>query len=230
MERLTKDGLDKLTGMLAKRIGDPRVIPATASGYSLRRTVAHAVRGIEAYLHLATGRPVSSQLAASRAQAEELWVVLERAVGLLDDAAASPEAPAAPHPSPNVREDPPVAQGSPPCSYPSSRATLTTARAGRVLILRLAGELDLDSVAILQQVPVEETIALVVDLSRLEFCDSTGLNALLRLRFEAKSRGIQVHLAAIFPQVVRVLRITGADQIFRTHASVDDALTDLAHD
>ncbi len=91
MERLTKDGLDKLVAVLAERIGDPRVLPATTSGYSLRRTVAHAIRGVEAYLNLtATTQPVRSPLAAARAQAEELWTVLERATVLLDHAHASP--------------------------------------------------------------------------------------------------------------------------------------------
>jgi anti-anti-sigma factor len=230
VERLTKDGLDKLTAMLAKRIGNPRVMPAAASGYSLRRTVAHAVRGVEAYLHLAASGPTRPWLAASRAQADELWAVLERAAGLLDDAAAPPDGAVGGHILHHVRKDPPVTQTSPPSSDPSPGATLTTARVGRVLVLRLAGELDLDSIVVFQQVVIEETTALVLDLSRLEFCDSTGLNVLLRLRFQAESRGIHVHLAATSPQVAQVLRITGADQTFRTHTSVEDALAGLAYD
>lgn len=230
MERLTKDGLDQLTAMLTKRIGDPRVLPAAGNGYSLRRTVAHAVRGIEAYLHLAAGEPTPAQLAASRAQAEELWNVLERATTLLDDAAPTPQTtPGRPVPS-GARGEPPVTQSSLPSSLPPSGATLTATHAGPVLVLRLAGELDLDSATVFQQIPLQEPAALVLDLSRLAFCDSTGLNLLLRLRLEAENRGTHVRLAATSPQVARVLRITGADRVFRTHTSVEDALADLAHD
>lgn len=78
-----------LVAVLERRIGDPRVLPALTGGYSLRRTVAHAIRGIEAYLHLAAHQPTHRHLASSRAQAEELWTVLERAAAFLDHAAPS---------------------------------------------------------------------------------------------------------------------------------------------
>ncbi|MEU6174616.1 STAS domain-containing protein [Streptantibioticus parmotrematis] len=280
MERLTKDGLDQLTAVLTARIGDPRVVPATTGGYSLRHTVAHAIRGVEAYLDLATEEPAHPHLARSRAQAEELWAVLERATALLahtptppvtptrprvlarpkpPTAPTRPAAPAASVPAsaatpgereiggrstvpapasaheahddrPGERKDRPMTRVSPSPIDPSSRATLTIARIGSVLVLRLAGELDLASTTILDEASATEASALVFDLSRLDFCDSTGLNILLRLRLEAERRGIPVHVAAAPRQVARLLEITGAARIFRMHDSVETAMSTLEGD
>ena len=123
-----------------------------------------------------------------------------------------------------------MTQNSPSDSDSASRATLTTTRMGHVLVLRLAGELDLDGVTILDGCLVEGPTAITLDLSRLGFCDSTGLNVLLRLRLDAEKRGIDVHLAAPSPQVARILGITGTDKVFPVHASVQDALAALAPD
>ncbi|WP_269854492.1 STAS domain-containing protein [Streptomyces sp. RPT161] len=110
------------------------------------------------------------------------------------------------------------------------RAILTTARNGQVLVLRLAGELDMEGAGVFEEAPTENASALVLDLSRLDFCDSTGLNALLRLRLDAQGRGVPVHLAALTDRVARLLEITGADQIFPVHPSVETALAALERD
>ncbi|WP_269854493.1 hypothetical protein [Streptomyces sp. RPT161] len=101
MERLTRAGLDQLTTVLAERIGDPRALSPTTGGYSLRHSVAHAIRGIEAYLDMAVDQPGRLALASSRAHAEELWTVLERAAALLAHASASPELAATPQRDPH---------------------------------------------------------------------------------------------------------------------------------
>lgn len=120
---------------------------------------------------------------------------------------------------------------SPADSHLSPRATITAARVGRTLVLRLAGEFDLDSTHLFEEVLLKvakESTAFTLDLSRLGFCDSTGLNLLLRLHHQAEKRGVPMHLAAISPQVARVLEITGTDKIFHTHPTLEDALTALA--
>lgn len=223
MERLTQEGLDQLVALLAERIGDPRIPPAAPGGYSLRHTVAHAIRGVEAYLELAAGRPVRPQLETSRAQAEELWRTLERSAGLLDHEAEADVS----RPTRSARAEPPSTD-DPSGTDPSSRATLTTIRIGQVLVLRLAGELDLGSTDIFRATVLEEAAALVLDLSRVDFCDSTGLSTLLRLRAEAEGRAIRVHLAAPSGQVTRLLEITGADKVFQVHTGMDDAVAALA--
>jgi anti-anti-sigma factor len=228
MERLTRDGLDRLIAQLAERIGDPWVAPAVESGHSLRRTAAHAIRGVEAYLDLLASEPVHPELDVARAQAQELWAFLEHAAALLDRTAA-PDIPQ-PTGAHQVRGSLPMPRGGPAGGGGPSRATLTTARVGHVLVGHLAGELDLESADIFQEIPIEEAAAVVLDLARLDFCDSTGLNALLRLRVDAENRGIRVHLAAPSEQVVRVLGITGTDAVFPVHASIEEALAVLAFD
>ncbi|CAO0835498.1 Anti-sigma factor antagonist OS=Streptomyces microflavus OX=1919 GN=arsI PE=3 SV=1 [Streptomyces microflavus] len=65
---------------------------------------------------------------------------------------------------------------------------------------------------------------LVVDCSRLDFCDSTGLNVLLGARLKAEAVGGGVHLAGMLPVVARVFEITGADAVFTVHATLEEAL------
>lgn len=91
-----------------------------------------------------------------------------------------------------------------------------------------AGELDHHTAELLRE-PLEASLdagctKLVVDCSRLEFCDSTGLNVLLGARLKAEAAGGGVHLAGMLPVVARVFEITGADAVFTVHATVDDAL------
>ena len=80
---------------------------------------------------------------------------------------------------------------------------------GTLLVLRLHGELDLVSVAV-----VEETLdrhrgrqALVVDLRELDFMDSSGLRMIIELR--NKSDGASVAFMAPPERVGRVLDMTG---------------------
>ncbi|MFF0445508.1 STAS domain-containing protein [Streptomyces sp. NPDC004609] len=99
---------------------------------------------------------------------------------------------------------------------------------GRSEVLQPAGELD-HHTADLLRVPLEAALEagrsrLVVDCSRLDFCDSTGLNVLLSARLSAEAAGGGVHLAGMQPVVARVLEITGADAVFTVHESVEAAL------
>ncbi|GAA0698858.1 hypothetical protein GCM10009548_84450 [Streptomyces malaysiensis subsp. malaysiensis] len=66
----------------------------------------------------------------------------------------------------------------------------------------------------------------MVDCSKLEFCDSTGLNVLLGARLKAEAEGGGVHLAGMLPIVARVFEITGADAVFTVHESLDAALVE----
>ncbi len=226
MERLTKEGLEQLIAGLAERIGDPRV-PRATGDYSLGHTVAHAIRGVEAYLDLVADGSARPAADPSRIQAEELWTTLQRTADVLGQG-AQPDSSRPARPRRGLPHQP-QPQGGPPAADPPVRATLTAAHTGRILILRPTGELDLGSSGIFQEAALDETSAIVLDLSRTDFCDSMGLNALLRLRSEAKARGIQVHLAAVSPQVTRVLKITQADTIFLIHTGVDEAVAALAH-
>ncbi|MEU5091460.1 STAS domain-containing protein [Streptomyces sp. NPDC021356] len=118
------------------------------------------------------------------------------------------------------------------------RGTVGSAQSGRLLVevrqegfsavVTPAGELDHHTADLLRE-PLEECVdkgrsRLVVDCSRLEFCDSTGLNVLLGARLKAEAAGGGVHLAGMLPVVARVFEITGADAVFTVHATLEDAL------
>ena len=54
----------------------------------------------------------------------------------------------------------------------------------------------------------------VVDMSGVEFCDSTGMNVLLSCLRQARERGSELELAAPRPAVKKILRVTGLDAVF----------------
>jgi anti-sigma B factor antagonist len=84
--------------------------------------------------------------------------------------------------------------------------------------VRLRGELDLAEVATLQaeldRLCSNGLSALTVDLSGLDFVDSTGLHALLRLRGRCESQQVSLQLVPGPPAVQRLFRLTGTDVQF----------------
>ncbi|MER5944880.1 STAS domain-containing protein [Streptomyces sp. NPDC001904] len=118
------------------------------------------------------------------------------------------------------------------------RGTVGSANRGRLLVevrqegasavVTPAGELDHHTADLLRE-PLDECLTnglsrLIVDCSRLEFCDSTGLNVLLGARLKAEAAGGGVHLAGMLPVVARVFEITGAEAVFTVHESLESAL------
>lgn len=120
------------------------------------------------------------------------------------------------------------------------RGTVGSAHRGRLLVevraegpsvvVTPAGELDHHTADLLRE-PLEACLddgfsRLVVNCSRLEFMDSTGLNVLLGARLKAEAAGGGVHLAGMLPVVARVFEITGADAVFTVHETLAEALAD----
>ncbi|MFD0526687.1 STAS domain-containing protein [Kitasatospora arboriphila] len=121
-----------------------------------------------------------------------------------------------------------------PPPAPTRRGTTRTLRitstdvASTALILHLAGEIDQD-----QRTALEDALGtavearpprLIVDLSGLAFCDSTGLNALLKTRLAAQAADVELVIAAPPAHVERLLKITGTDHLFTARRSVRAAL------
>ncbi|MBH5336630.1 STAS domain-containing protein [Streptomyces pactum] len=99
---------------------------------------------------------------------------------------------------------------------------------GASAVVTPVGELDHHTAEVLRE-PLEKSVEegrvrLVVDCSKLDFCDSTGLNVLLGARLKAEAEGGGVHLAGMRPVVARVFEITGAEAVFTVHDSLDAAL------
>src|SRR4051812_14700323 len=91
-----------------------------------------------------------------------------------------------------------------------------------VAVVDVTGELDLDGAPILcaaiESAALDEHV--VVDLSRVGFCDSTGLKALLDAAREIAARGRRLPVVALEDGPVgRVIAMTGAeDSLFVTAA------------
>jgi len=89
---------------------------------------------------------------------------------------------------------------------------------GGSAIVRLVGELDLAEVeplqAELERLCSNSLSALTLDLSGLEFLDSTGLHVLLRLRSRCESQQLELLLVPGPASVQRLFRITGTDTQF----------------
>lgn len=84
--------------------------------------------------------------------------------------------------------------------------------------LRLVGELDMDTASRLEAAltPVYErgVAILVLDLSELEFIDSTGLNQLVMALKRQRERDGQVVLHAPTDQTLKVLELVGLTKLF----------------
>ncbi|MFJ3617450.1 STAS domain-containing protein [Streptomyces iakyrus] len=85
-------------------------------------------------------------------------------------------------------------------------------------VLHVAGDLDYDQAPVLRgrldQLSLAPGQCLVLDLSGLEFCDSSGITALLAARQHALAAGADVVLAAVPANLMRVLTLVGLDQVF----------------
>jgi anti-sigma B factor antagonist len=65
---------------------------------------------------------------------------------------------------------------------------------------------------------------LVVDMSGTTFCDSAGVNSLVRVYQQALAVGATVRLVVTASAVQRLLAITGVDHLIDTFPTVDAAL------
>ena len=65
---------------------------------------------------------------------------------------------------------------------------------------------------------------LVVDMAGTTFCDSAGVNAIVRAYKRAAASGARMRLVVSAPTVQRVLAITGVDRLVGTYPTVAAAL------
>ena len=66
---------------------------------------------------------------------------------------------------------------------------------------------------------------LIVDMAGTTFCDSAGVNALVRAYKRAAACGARMRLVVTAPTVQRVLAITAVDRLIDTYPTVAAALT-----
>ncbi len=99
------------------------------------------------------------------------------------------------------------------------RITIRNATTGPVL--EIIGELDHSTAPqlrdVLNALILRPGQRLVLDLAGMEFCDSSGLTALIVARNHAQAAHADIALAAVPAHTLRVLRTVGLDQIFPLH-------------
>jgi anti-sigma B factor antagonist len=109
--------------------------------------------------------------------------------------------------------------------------SVETASIGHGLVARVSGEMDyLTSPTVWEQLKgsiVGSDRFVVLDLSGVSFCDSAGLNVLLRAGQQADRSGAELVLACVPPQLRRTLEMTGADQVLHIYDTVAEARTVL---
>jgi anti-sigma B factor antagonist len=107
--------------------------------------------------------------------------------------------------------------GAPDTPIPG-QLQIESAPRGDTIVVSLRGELDLTSTPVFERElrAAEETSPrrVVIDLSGLEFMDSTGLRALLLARDRAQSDGHELALRRGPRQVQRVLELTKTAEAF----------------
>jgi anti-anti-sigma factor len=102
---------------------------------------------------------------------------------------------------------------------------LLASRVGHRLVLAASGEIDMASAGALRQAlagAAESGAAEIwLDLSRVEFMDSTGLTALVDAHLQLTSR----RFAVICPEgpVRRVMSVAGIDRMIAIHPTRSDA-------
>lgn len=97
-------------------------------------------------------------------------------------------------------------------------ATLTAEISGEKTVVRLAGEVDILSIAGLRDALTgylaRRPRVLVVDLARVTFFAVSGVSALIATRHAADAQGVRLLLARPSRAVRRTLELTGADVEF----------------
>ncbi len=109
---------------------------------------------------------------------------------------------------------------------------VTTTDDGNTQVYVLHGSLDIATSpslrAALLDAAAQRNHRILVDLTQLEFLDSTGLGALIGAHKRAIEFDGSIRLIAQEGQILRLLRITGLLDVFHVYPSIDDALADDA--
>jgi anti-sigma B factor antagonist len=96
------------------------------------------------------------------------------------------------------------------------------------MVVFVVGEIDLASAPLMQEVmaeAVESRRHLIVDLSAVNFLDSTGLGVLVRTRQRIAATHKSMSLVGPTGLVARVIRITRIDEAIPVHPNLDTAVS-----
>jgi anti-sigma B factor antagonist len=104
---------------------------------------------------------------------------------------------------------------------------LTDRTVGACIVVDVAGEIDVSTADELRQRLTghldEGRTDLVVNLSGVEFMDSTGLGVLVGVLKRTRSVGGRLQLVVASERLSTLLRITALEQVFTIRPTVEDA-------
>ena len=113
---------------------------------------------------------------------------------------------------------------------PTLTATRENSPSGETVLV-LNGELDFSTSAgftrALGDTPFGEGTRVVIDLSELGYCDSTGITVLINAYQRAQIAGSQLILQGVRPDLMRVFGIVGLEQVFTFRSVAEDVVDDL---
>ncbi|MFE7169734.1 STAS domain-containing protein [Streptomyces sp. NPDC057616] len=94
-------------------------------------------------------------------------------------------------------------------------------------VMELAGELDYDNYTqvrdLLPDLALRAGQQLVIDLTGITFCDSSGITALIAARNHALAAQASIVLTAVPHRIGRIFSMVGLDQVFATHPTAQSA-------
>src|SRR5438094_10554903 len=103
-----------------------------------------------------------------------------------------------------------------------------TSQAGEATVLSLRGEIDVYTAPRLRQAIVDlvdgGVRAIVVDMERVDFLDSTGLGVLVEGLKRSRGKDGNLSIVSTQDKILKIFDITGLMKAFDVYASVDQAL------
>ena len=104
---------------------------------------------------------------------------------------------------------------------------------GQAAVVSLPDEIDISNAGQVREDLLSNinrgAALLVVDMSTTTFCDSSGVNALVRAFKRATASGAGMRLVVSAPAVQRILAITGVDHLIDSYPSVSAAMAAVDH-
>lgn len=97
-------------------------------------------------------------------------------------------------------------------------------------VVEVVGELDHHTAHFLSEAVNDAPFGdegVVLDLSGLTYCDSTGITALITAYQRAQATGSPLGLAGVNADQMRVFQVVGLDQVFTFHPTTEAAVEAL---
>ena len=98
----------------------------------------------------------------------------------------------------------------------------------RHAVVKVEGVLDFETIGPLTRTCLDLVeqgrVGVVLDVAGVGFCDSAGLNAMIRIVNSAEQAGGSLSLVGTSPALARILELTGVDAVVHRYPSTEQAL------